>query len=133
MTGCASKARTVNPAPADSTPVASAEAATNPPPAAAAKAGGVEQAPVAETVRQAAPAAPYTKAVTEILTRNLKPTPQNSKHPGYAGAVALAMVDGKITMHTAVGMRCGTPPGRRNSRRPSGSPCGPTRSSTSPR
>jgi CubicO group peptidase (beta-lactamase class C family) len=103
MTGCASKARTVNPAPADSTPVASAEAATNPPPAVAAKAGGVEQAPVAETVRQAAPAAPYTKAVTEILTRNLKPTPQNPKHPGYAGAVALAMVDGKITMHTAVG------------------------------
>ncbi|WP_433796283.1 serine hydrolase domain-containing protein [Actinoplanes sp. CA-252034] len=53
----------------------------------------------------AAPAAgpQYTTAVTGILTRNLKPTPQNPKHPGYAGAVALAMVDGKVTMHTAVG------------------------------
>ena len=47
--------------------------------------------------------APYAKAVTAILNRNLKPTPANPKHPGYAGAVALTMVGGKVTMHTAVG------------------------------
>ncbi len=55
------------------------------------------------TERVAAKAAPYTKGVTDILNRNLKPTAANPKHPGYAGAVALAMVDGKVTMHTAVG------------------------------
>jgi CubicO group peptidase (beta-lactamase class C family) len=62
-------------------------------------------APVAapERVAQAAVTAPYVTTVTDILKRNLKPTPQNRKHPGYAGAVALAMVDGRVTMHTAVG------------------------------
>ncbi len=75
----------------------------SPPAPAAAKAAGGEQAAAPASAQQAASAAPYTKAVTDVLTRNLKPTPQNPKHPGYAGAVALAMVDGKVTMHTAVG------------------------------
>ncbi|MFC6567046.1 serine hydrolase domain-containing protein [Actinoplanes utahensis] len=54
-------------------------------------------------VRRGKATAAYTEAVTGILHSNLKPTPQNPAHPGYAGAVALAMVDGRITMHTAVG------------------------------
>ncbi|WP_199515212.1 serine hydrolase domain-containing protein [Nucisporomicrobium flavum] len=41
--------------------------------------------------------------VHDTLTKYLKPTADNPKHPGYAGAVALVMVDGKTTLHTAVG------------------------------
>ncbi len=59
-----------------------------------------DTAPVTQAV---AKPAPYTRAVSAVLTRYLKPTPDNPKHPGYAGAVALTMVDGTVTMHTAVG------------------------------
>ncbi|MFZ0267990.1 serine hydrolase domain-containing protein, partial [Caulobacter sp.] len=48
-------------------------------------------------------APPYAARVQNVLTKYLKPTPENPKHPGYAGAVALVMVDGKTTLHTAVG------------------------------
>jgi serine-type D-Ala-D-Ala carboxypeptidase len=41
--------------------------------------------------------------VQDTLTKYLKPTSDNPKHPGYAGAVALVMVDGITTLHTAVG------------------------------
>lgn len=52
----------------------------------------------------AAPApAPYADAVTGVLTKYLRPTPENPNHPGYAGAVALVAVDGRTTLHTAVG------------------------------
>jgi CubicO group peptidase (beta-lactamase class C family) len=37
------------------------------------------------------------------MAKYLKPTPDNPKHPGYAGAVALAIVDGRPVVHTAVG------------------------------
>lgn len=47
--------------------------------------------------------APYAAALTDRLTRYLRPTPDNPRHPGYAGAVALVMVDGRTTVHTAVG------------------------------
>jgi serine-type D-Ala-D-Ala carboxypeptidase len=47
--------------------------------------------------------APYASKVTAVLTKYLKPTPDNPKHPGYAGAVALVAVDGKTTVLTAVG------------------------------
>jgi CubicO group peptidase (beta-lactamase class C family) len=47
--------------------------------------------------------APYAPAVTDALRRFLVPTPQNPGHPIYAGAVALAVVDGVTTVHTAVG------------------------------
>jgi CubicO group peptidase (beta-lactamase class C family) len=53
---------------------------------------------------QAGAAAPvYAARVRSALTKYLKPTPDNPKHPGYAGAVALVMVDGTTTLHTAVG------------------------------
>ena len=52
--------------------------------------------------RAAAPPA-YAARVQTTLTKYLKPTSDNPQHPGYAGAVALVMVDGKTTLHTAVG------------------------------
>lgn len=45
----------------------------------------------------------YAKAVTAVLTKYLKPTPDNPAHPGYAGAVALVLVDGRPALTTAVG------------------------------
>ena len=45
----------------------------------------------------------FAEAVTGILTRNLTPTPENPKHPGYAGAVALTMIGGRVIQETAVG------------------------------
>ena len=54
-------------------------------------------------VTQAVAGAPYAKKVTDVLTKYLKPTPDNPKHPGYAGAVALVAVDGKTTVLTVVG------------------------------
>ncbi|MEV6303483.1 serine hydrolase domain-containing protein [Actinoplanes sp. NPDC051861] len=50
------------------------------------------------------PVAPAASVdLTPLLQRHLKPTPANPKHPGYAGAVALVMVNGRITTHVAVG------------------------------
>ncbi|GIJ44136.1 hypothetical protein Val02_10220 [Virgisporangium aliadipatigenens] len=66
----------------------------------AASAPEVKAAAAAST--PAAPA-PYAPAVTEALRRFLVPTPENPGHPIYAGAVALAVVDGVTTVHTAVG------------------------------
>jgi CubicO group peptidase (beta-lactamase class C family) len=48
-------------------------------------------------------APPYAARVHQVLTRYLRATPDNPEHPGYAGAVALVLVDGKTTLHTAVG------------------------------
>jgi CubicO group peptidase (beta-lactamase class C family) len=52
--------------------------------------------------RAAAPPA-YAARVQNTLTKYLRPTADNPKHPGYAGAVALVLADGKTTLHTAVG------------------------------
>jgi CubicO group peptidase (beta-lactamase class C family) len=41
--------------------------------------------------------------LTADLERFLKPTKENPKHPTYAGAVAVVMVDGKVTAEVAVG------------------------------
>jgi CubicO group peptidase (beta-lactamase class C family) len=57
---------------------------------------------VPEQARAAAPP-PYAARVQNALTKYLKPTPDNPRHPGYAGAVALVMVDGRTTLHSAVG------------------------------
>jgi CubicO group peptidase (beta-lactamase class C family) len=67
-------------------------------PAARAAAPGAPPAPAPLTK-----APPYAARVQNVLTKYLKPTPDNPGHPGYAGAVALVMVDGKTTLHTAVG------------------------------
>ena len=69
------------------------------PAASATASAGTAAAPVT----QAGAGAPHAKQVTDVLTRYLKPTPDNPKHPGYAGAVALVAVDGKTTVLTAVG------------------------------
>jgi serine-type D-Ala-D-Ala carboxypeptidase len=50
-----------------------------------------------------APVPSYFRPVRETLTRYLRPTRDNPSHPGYAGAVALVQVDGRTTLHTAVG------------------------------
>ncbi|WP_229070024.1 serine hydrolase [Actinoplanes sp. DH11] len=47
--------------------------------------------------------AAYTAPLTKVLTKYLKPTKANPKHPTYAGAVAVVMVDGKVTANIAVG------------------------------
>ncbi len=51
----------------------------------------------------AAAGAVYAPKLTAVLRRYLKPTRENPGHPAYAGAVALVMVDGTVTVHTAVG------------------------------
>jgi CubicO group peptidase (beta-lactamase class C family) len=51
----------------------------------------------------AGPRPAYEAEVTAVLKRYLSPTPANPKHPTYAGAVAMALVNGKVTVHTAVG------------------------------
>jgi serine-type D-Ala-D-Ala carboxypeptidase len=55
------------------------------------------------TVKPAAAVPAYAAQVNKTLTKYLKPTSDNPKHPGYAGAVALVQVNGKPTLHTAVG------------------------------
>jgi len=60
-------------------------------------------APTVPVARNAAAAPAYVGRVHTTLTKYLKPTADNPKHPGYAGAVALVLVDGKTTLHTAVG------------------------------
>ncbi|WP_200212010.1 serine hydrolase domain-containing protein [Micromonospora coerulea] len=42
-------------------------------------------------------------ALTTVLTRYLRPTGENPRHPTYAGAVALALADGRPGAHVAVG------------------------------
>jgi CubicO group peptidase (beta-lactamase class C family) len=68
----------------------------------------------------ARPAPAYGAALTATLTRYLAPTPENPKHPTYAGAVALVLVNGEPTAQIAVGdalrYRAGPielPPGQR--------------------
>ncbi|MFC4069722.1 serine hydrolase domain-containing protein [Actinoplanes subglobosus] len=53
--------------------------------------------PVAQT--QAA----YLAPLKATLTRHLKPTKANPKHPVYAGAAAVVLVDGRVTASVAVG------------------------------
>ncbi|MEV8512353.1 serine hydrolase domain-containing protein [Dactylosporangium sp. NPDC051484] len=48
-------------------------------------------------------AASYSGKLVETLNRYLVPTADNPKRPGYAGAVVLVDVDGKVTTHASVG------------------------------
>ncbi|MFG1914913.1 serine hydrolase domain-containing protein [Micromonospora sp. NPDC048898] len=45
----------------------------------------------------------YAQGVTTLLRRHLPATPQTVAHKGFPGAVAVVLVDGKTTVHTAVG------------------------------
>ncbi|MFI6759919.1 serine hydrolase domain-containing protein [Micromonospora sp. NPDC050417] len=47
--------------------------------------------------------APYAADVTKVLQKYLPATPQTMQHSGFPGAVALVLVNGKTTVHTAVG------------------------------
>lgn len=51
----------------------------------------------------AAVRSPYEAQVTAVLKRYLGTTSANPKHPLYPGAVAMAMVNGAVTVHTVVG------------------------------
>ncbi|MFF5293726.1 serine hydrolase domain-containing protein [Paractinoplanes globisporus] len=69
-----------------------------------------EASGAAQAVKPAgAPASPaasgpsYAAGVRAALVKYLKPTKDNPKHPGYAGAVALVAQDGKTQLTTAVG------------------------------
>ncbi|BEL08539.1 hypothetical protein Q0Z83_067300 [Actinoplanes sichuanensis] len=57
--------------------------------------------PALEPVAQAQPA--YVGPLRTALTRHLKPTTANPRHPVYAGAAAVVMVDGRVTASVAVG------------------------------
>jgi CubicO group peptidase (beta-lactamase class C family) len=46
---------------------------------------------------------PYARDVEMVLQRYLRPTKDNPKHPGYAGAVALVVEDGATRLEVAAG------------------------------
>ena len=60
-------------------------------------------APSAASAPSATSGPPYAANVRATLTKYLKPTKDNPKHPGYAGAVALIRQDGATRLVTAVG------------------------------
>jgi CubicO group peptidase (beta-lactamase class C family) len=47
--------------------------------------------------------APYSGKLVDTLKRYLVPSSDNPKHPGYAGAVVLVNVGGKVVTHASVG------------------------------
>src|SRR4051812_49159692 len=51
----------------------------------------------------AAAAVPYAAPLKAVLTKYLKPTAANPRHPTYAGAVAVVMVGNRVTASIAVG------------------------------
>jgi CubicO group peptidase (beta-lactamase class C family) len=55
------------------------------------------------TLRPAAAPAPYAGQLADTLRRYLKPTPENPRHPSYAGAVALVATGGEVVVHEVVG------------------------------
>jgi serine-type D-Ala-D-Ala carboxypeptidase len=65
---------------------------------------GTPAPPRSSAPASSSPASTVGKSeLTAALERFLKPTKENPKHPTYAGAVALVMVDGKVTAEVAVG------------------------------
>jgi CubicO group peptidase (beta-lactamase class C family) len=96
LSGCTDHRKAVWAEPA-AEPAAAAAPGEAPPAAAPLRAG------TTKPTRAARRTAPYGDAVTAALTKFLAPTPENPHHPGYAGAVALVAVDGRTTLHTAVG------------------------------
>ncbi len=97
LAGCAETAGPAWHEPAPAAVPAAGQATVAP-----AQASAAVARPTPGQTRAAAPPA-YAARVQNTLTKYLKPTRDNPKHPGYAGAVALVMVDGRTTLHTAVG------------------------------
>ncbi|MEH1124920.1 serine hydrolase domain-containing protein [Micromonospora sp. CPCC 206061] len=78
------------------------------PEASGAGAAGIKPAPTATATPSAGaakprPVAAYEAKLAAELRRFLKPTPENPKHPTYAGATALVMINGRVDCHIAVG------------------------------
>jgi CubicO group peptidase (beta-lactamase class C family) len=63
----------------------------------------VKPAPSRPAPKPVVTSVPYAKTVTDLLTKYLKPTPDNPAHPGYAGAVAIVRIGGHTAFRTAVG------------------------------
>jgi CubicO group peptidase (beta-lactamase class C family) len=85
------------------TPEADVATTAAAPPGVAAGAGGAPTPGPLSTSTKQFVSAGYGANVKAVLTKYLKPTPDNPKHPGYAGAVALVMVNNRTTVLTAVG------------------------------
>ncbi len=85
------------------TPVADAATSAPPPARAAGRSVTKPQVAPATSGPVIRPVPAYTRPVRATLTKYLAPTPDNPKHPGYAGAVALVTVDGRTTLHMAAG------------------------------
>ncbi|MFI1990963.1 serine hydrolase domain-containing protein [Actinoplanes sp. NPDC020271] len=75
------------------------ESSSSPSQTARGTAGDAATTPVAASTA----VAPYVAPLKAVLTKYLKPTEANPKHPTYAGAAAVVMVDGKVTATLAVG------------------------------
>lgn len=82
------------PMPAGSMPAGSAEAVPD---------GGRAGLAGAAAPDQQILSAPYSAKLVDTMRRCLVPTPDNPKHPGYAGAVVLVNVAGRVTTHASVG------------------------------
>ncbi|MGN9808743.1 serine hydrolase domain-containing protein [Micromonospora sp. BQ11] len=95
VTGCREQARSSGSGPAASTPTAAGRAGATAVP-------GSTGTGVAPPAPASAPHALEARLSAE-LTRHLRPTRENPKHPGYAGAVALCQVDGRVVARVAVG------------------------------
>ncbi|MEU7174589.1 serine hydrolase domain-containing protein [Micromonospora tulbaghiae] len=101
LTGCRDQAASpaAEPAPG-ATPDARAAATTSPRAAAASTpAGGTAAMGAAGATKPSG----HELRLTAELTRHLKPTMENPKHPGYAGAVALCQVNGQVIARSTVG------------------------------
>jgi CubicO group peptidase (beta-lactamase class C family) len=83
------------------TPPRSPRTESTPAPASPAGTPSPDSIPPVQPLRTA-PAA-YADAVTAAAARYLVPTPDRPRYPTYAGAVVLAVVDGAVTVHSAVG------------------------------
>jgi CubicO group peptidase (beta-lactamase class C family) len=91
LAGCGSRSRAAWQTPTGSAaPAASGDQPTPAGASPAASATGSERAS-------------YGARLTDVLRRRLVPTPENPKHPVYAGAVVLVAVGGVTTVHAAVG------------------------------
>jgi CubicO group peptidase (beta-lactamase class C family) len=96
LAGCRDQSTTAWSQPQSSaTPSAAASAPAVP-------AGPSAPAPSGSTSGQVL-AAPYSGRLVTTLKRYLAPTPENPKHPGYAGAVVHVTVNGTLTTHASVG------------------------------
>ncbi|MFF5232410.1 serine hydrolase domain-containing protein [Dactylosporangium sp. NPDC000521] len=104
LAGCGGSNTAAGTAPTGSAPADTAGTAASADlgPSASASASA-SASPSASAQGQQILSAPYSGKLVETMKRYLVPTSDNPKHPGYAGAVVLVNVGGKVTTHAAVG------------------------------